>query len=119
MNNRARGGSDLGGGRKSGAGMVTGRRRDGECLMAQTQSFPVQTANGRVEGRKSQDVDGVAVDIWGPTDGDEANISTGTEGGSMELSIVAGSGDLGTVATTSIRGGARAPEDWGDLAFFY
>jgi len=45
----------------------------------------VPTAHGGVEGERSQDEDGMAVDIWGPTDGQEANGSTGTDGGSTDL----------------------------------
>ncbi len=67
----------------------------------------------RSRGR-SQDVDGVAADIWGPTDGDRAGGSEGADRGPMELSIVAGSRDLGTAAATSIVGGARVPKDWSD-----
>jgi hypothetical protein len=83
------------------------------CL-AQTQSIPVLTTHGEVEGARSQDVDGVAADIWGSTDGARAGGSEGTDRGPMELSVVTGSRDLGTAAATSIFGGARIPEDWSD-----
>ncbi|KAK2905505.1 hypothetical protein Q8A67_007304 [Cirrhinus molitorella] len=88
---------------------------DGVWHMAQTQSIPVLSTHGGEEGRRRQDVDGVGTDIWGPTDGDRAGGSEEADGGPMELSVFAGSRDLGTAAATSIIDVARVPEDWGEL----
>lgn len=55
-------------------GVATSKRRrgpggeDGNGLMAQTKSSPVQTAHGGVEGGKSQDGVVVADGIWGTTE---------------------------------------------------
>ncbi|KAK2869857.1 hypothetical protein Q8A67_024249 [Cirrhinus molitorella] len=76
-----------------------------------TQSVPVLSTHGAEEGRRSQDIDVVASDIGGLTDGDRAGGSKDADRGQMELCIVAGSGDLGTAAAASIIGGARGPED--------
>lgn len=91
-------------GREKGKGMVMAGRRDpdgtGEgSLMAQTQSFPVPTAHGGDEGGRSQDVAGLAVDIWGTTNGDRTD---GSDRGLIELNGIAGAGDKGDVAATSV-----------------
>lgn len=63
------------------------------------------------EGGRSQDVN---VDIWGPTEGDKVSGSTGKDGGSMELTIITGSGNLSAATAVSVGGRARVLEDWGD-----
>lgn len=59
---------------------------------------PVPTANGGVEGGRSQGVT-VADDNWGMTNIDKAEGSTGADGEPMELSDNAGTGDPGDAAT--------------------
>ncbi|KAK2877001.1 hypothetical protein Q8A67_021097 [Cirrhinus molitorella] len=76
-----------------------------------TQSIPVLSTHSGEEGGRNQDKDGVAADIWGLTYGDRTGGFEGADGGPVELSIVADSRNLGTVAATSIIGEAKVPED--------
>lgn len=76
--------------------------------MAQTQSSTEPTAHNVDEGRRSLDVEGMAANIWGTTDRNEDPRSNGAE------QQIAGTGDPGDVAVTSVAGGAREPEDWAD-----
>ncbi|XP_056109181.1 uncharacterized protein LOC130087004 [Rhinichthys klamathensis goyatoka] len=95
----------FGGGRGDGEGLVTaGRgdpsRNDGEFLMAQTQSSPVSITQGGDEGRRSQDVAGLAVDgrRRQPVD-------------PMVQTNIAGAGDPGDDSVTENRGDADVKEE--------
>lgn len=70
--------------------------------MAQIQSSTELTTHGGDEGRRSQDVVGVAAYIWGMTDGYESGGFIGAGGGLMELSDITGNRDLGDAAATSV-----------------
>lgn len=68
----------------------------------------LQTAHGSVEVERSQDGVVVADGIWG---GGQNRRIQRNRWGSMELSDVAGSGDLGAAGATSVGSGARVSED--------
>lgn len=70
--------------------------------MAQTQISLVPKDHGRDEEGRSQDVAGLAADIWGMNP-DE---SDGADRGSVELSDITGAGDPGDVAAINFLGRA-------------
>ncbi|XDV13483.1 hypothetical protein PO909_001877 [Leuciscus waleckii] len=87
--------------------MVMAGRRDpdgkgGGSLMTQTQSFPVPKAHGGDKGGRSKDVAGLAVVIWGTTNGDRTDGPDGADQWLMKLNDIAGAGDQGDVAATSV-----------------
>jgi hypothetical protein len=96
--------------------MVNGRRSpdgtDVDGLVAQTQSRPVPTAHGRVDGGRRPDGE-EADGSWGMTDGDSAAGSIGADGEPVDSNDVAGLGDPGDIAATSAGDGARVPESRG------
>lgn len=77
--------------------------------MAQTQSLPVPTADGRDDGGKKPDGEGTD-GSWGMTDGDSVAGSLGADREPVDSSDVIGIGDPGDVAATSAGAVARVPE---------
>lgn len=79
--------------------------------MLQTQSTVKTTAQGGVNGGRSQG-GSVVDDIHGTTDGDRPDLrgSLANDREPMESSDTAGTGGLGRAVATRVRGGTRAPK---------